>query len=57
MITHVKSRSYKREFLDKVKQKFYDLQSSNKGAKDIAGIACNDQKRKKCDTQGVAIRR
>lgn len=57
MTTQTKTRSYKREFLEKVKQKFYDLQSSNKGNKDIAGISCNDQKRKECDTKGVAIRR
>lgn len=55
MTTQTKTRSYKREFLDKVKQKFYDLQSSNKANKDIARIACNDQKRKKCDTQRVAF--
>jgi hypothetical protein len=57
MTTQTKTRSYKREFLDKVKQKFYDLQSSNKADKDTTGITCNDKKRKECDTKGVAIRR
>lgn len=55
MTTHVKSRSYKREFIDKVKQKFYDLQSSNKGTKNIAGISQDDQQRKKCDSKRMDI--
>lgn len=55
MTTQTKSRSYKREFIDKVKQKFYDLQSSTKNNKDTSGVACTNKKCKKCNAQGMAF--
>ena len=52
----MKIRSYKREFLDKVKQKFNDLQPSNKDNKSDIKHPRNDKKRKGCDTARVALR-
>ena len=52
----MKIRSYKREFLDKVKQKFNDLQPSNKDHKDDTRYARDDKKRKECDAARVVIR-
>ena len=52
----MKIRSYKRDILNKVKEKFNDLQSASKNNQDIIGIASATKKRKKCDTKGVAIR-
>jgi hypothetical protein len=52
----MKIRSYKREFLDKVKEKFNDLQSISKNNKNPFGIASANKERKKCDTKRVAIR-
>jgi len=53
----MKIRSYKREFLDKVKQKFNDLQPSNKDHKIDTKHPCNDKEHKGCDTARVALRR
>lgn len=52
----MKVRSYKREFLDKVKQKFNDLQPSNKDHKSDTKHTRNDKERKGCDTARVVIR-
>ena len=49
----MKIRSYKREFLDKVKQKFNDLQPGNKNNKDATRKPCNDKKREERDTKGM----
>lgn len=51
----MKIRSYKREFIDKVKQKFNDLQPSNKNNKDTTRKPCNDPQRKERDAKGMAI--
>ena len=53
----MKIRSYKREFVEKVKQKFNDLQPSNKGTKSDTRHACDDKKHQKCNAERVAIRR
>lgn len=53
----MKVRSYKREFLDKVKQKFNDLQPSNKDHKSNAKHPCNDKEHKGSDAERVALRR
>ena len=52
----MKIRSYKREFLDKVKQKFNDLQPGIKHNKDSSRVACANKKRKVCDTKRVVVR-
>ena len=52
----MKIRSYKREFLDKVKQKFNDLQPSNKDNKSNSREPRNDKERKGSDTKGMAFR-
>lgn len=52
----MKVRSYKREFLDKVKQKFNDLQPSNKDNKSNPREPRNDKERKGGDTKGMAFR-
>ena len=52
----MKVRSYKREFLDKVKQKFNDLQPSNKDNKSNPREPRYDKERKGGDTKGVAFR-
>jgi hypothetical protein len=49
-------RSYKREFVEKVKQKFNDLQPSNKNNQGNTSKPRNDQERKERGTKGVAIR-
>lgn len=36
------SKGYKKEYIDKVKQKFNDVQSSSKGNTNIAGKSQND---------------
>lgn len=52
----MKIRSYKREFIDKVKEKFNDLQPSNKDAKKPTRKPCNDPKREERDAKGMAFR-
>jgi len=52
----MKARSYKREFLDKVKQKFNDLQPSNKDYKSDIKQSRNDKERKGGNTSRVALR-
>ena len=51
----MKIRSYKREFLDKVKQKFNDLQPGTKNNKDTTRKPCDDKKRKERDTERMAF--
>jgi len=53
----MKIRSYKREFIDKVKEKFNDLQPSNKDNKGNAKYPCNDKEHKGRNTERVAFRR
>ena len=49
-----KQRSYKKEFIEKVKQKFYhDLQPNSKGTANHNGSTCNDKASKVCNTGGV----
>ena len=50
MTIHQKTRSYKREFIDKVKQKFNDVQSSNKVFEKPVRITQDDKKCKKCNS-------
>lgn len=51
----MKIRSYKREFVEKVKQKFNDLQPSNKNNKDNLAKPCNDKERQKRDAERMAF--
>lgn len=51
----MKVRSYKREFLDKVKEKFNDLQPSNKGNKSDTKHPRNDKERKGGNAERVAF--
>ena len=37
------SKGYKKEYIDKVKQKFNDIQSGHKENQRNAGITCNDK--------------
>jgi hypothetical protein len=53
----MKIRSYKREFVERVKMKFNDIKSSNNGTKSNTGNACDDKKHKECNAKRVAIRR
>ena len=49
-----KQRSYKKEFIEKVKQKFYhDLQPNSNGTAKNNAKPCNDKTGKVCDTIGV----
>lgn len=52
----MKVRSYKREFLDKVKQKFNDLQPSNKDHKSNVKHPRNDKEHKGSNAERVALR-
>lgn len=52
----MKIRSYKREFLDKVKEKFNDLQPSNKEHKSDTKHPRDDKKLKGCDSARVVVR-
>ena len=42
------SKGYKKEYIDKVKQKFNDIQSSSKGNSNSAGKPQNDSHSKVC---------
>lgn len=53
----MKIRSYKREFVERVKQKFNDVQPSNKGNNNNTAKPCNDKEREKLGTERVAFRR
>ena len=53
----MKIRSYKREFVERVKQKFNDIQPSNKGNNNNLAKPCNDQEREKRNAERVAFRR
>jgi len=53
----MKIRSYKREFIDKVKQKFNDLQPSNKNHKSDVKHTCNDKEHKGSNAERVAYRK
>ena len=52
----MQKRSYKREFVDKVKQKFNDLQSSNNNNNNAAAIKCNDKRGEVRNTSRVVVR-
>lgn len=52
----MKIRSYKREFVDKVKQKFNDLQPSNKNNPDNTAKPRNDKEREKRNAERMAFR-
>jgi len=46
-----KQRSYKKEFIEKVKQKFYhDLQPNSNGTANNNAKPCNDKAGKVCNT-------
>ena len=53
----MKIRSYKREFVERVKQKFNDVQPSNKGNNNNTAKPCNDKEREKLGTERVAFRK
>jgi len=47
------SKGYKKEYIDKVKSKFNDVQSSSKGNSNIAGKSQNDKHSKVCKSSRV----
>ena len=47
------SKGYKKEYIDKVKQKFNDLQTISNGNNKPAGKQRNDSHNKVCDTNRV----
>ena len=53
-----KQRSYKKEFIEKVKQKFYhDLQPNNNATTNNTAKPCNDKAGKVCNTNRVVAKR
>ncbi len=52
----MQKRSYKRDFVDKVKQKFNDLQSSNNNNNNSTAIKCNDKRGEVRNTARVVVR-
>ena len=51
------SKGYKKEWIDKVKQKFNDVQSANKKNNNASTKQCNNKEREKRNTSGmVSIR-
>jgi hypothetical protein len=52
----MQKRSYKREFVDKVKQKFNDLQPVNNKPNNIIAKQCNDKRGEVRNTSRVDIR-
>jgi hypothetical protein len=58
LLSHInnmaKQRSYKKEFIEKVKQKFYhDLQPNSNGYANNNASTCNDKAGKVCNTVRV----
>ena len=53
----MKIRSYKKEFILKVKQKFNDIQSSDKRDTNGVGKPRNDKERAQCHTAGMVVRK
>ena len=53
----MKIRSYKREFLDKVKEKFNDVQPGNKNIANDLRKSCDDKERSKCNTARMVVRK
>lgn len=53
---NMQKRSYKREFVDKVKQKFNDLQPVNNKPNNIIAKQCNDKRGEVRNTSRVDIR-
>ena len=53
----MKTRSYKKEFLDKVKEKFNDIQPSNKRNTDDTRKPRDDKERAQCDAARVVVRK
>lgn len=47
------SKGYKKEYIDKVKQKFNDLQSGSKGNSNVTGKSQNDSHSKVCKSNRV----
>ena len=47
------SKGYKKEYIDKVKQKFNDLQTTNNGNNKHTAKSFNDKHSKVCDTGRV----
>jgi hypothetical protein len=47
------SKGYKKEWIDKVKQKFNDVQSANKKDNNAAGKQCNNKERKERNASGM----
>jgi hypothetical protein len=48
------SKGYKKEYIDKVKQKFNDIQSNSKGNTNTTGNSQNDKHSKVCNSSRVA---
>jgi len=53
----IKKRSYRQEFIKKVKEKFNDLQSGIKDAQGLTGKSCNDKDCKVRHTTGMDKKR
>ena len=47
------SKGYKKEYINKVKEKFNDLQSNSKGNTNVIGIKPNDSLSKVCKSDRV----
>jgi hypothetical protein len=52
----MQKRSYKREFVDKVKQKFNDLQSIKKDNNNLTSKQCDDKGSKVCNSARLVVR-
>jgi len=55
-IDNMQKRSYKREFVDKVKQKFNDLQPIKKDNNNSTSKQCDDKGSKVCNSARLVVR-